>query len=114
MPGVLYLWREQGATDKSPAAIARELDADHDVEGLADLPIKDMLDCLKQQFPGIQEIAGRIRWISGDERFMATWTWQFMRIECENLSDEHRDKFFDLARRFRCPVYDAQMNLKMG
>jgi hypothetical protein len=114
MPNVLYLWREQQELDVAAHAIAKQLDAEQDVEGLADLPIKEMLDYLKREFQGIQEIAGRIRWISGDERFHATWSWQYMRIETENLNDEHRDKFFELAKSFGCPVYDPQLNLKMG
>jgi hypothetical protein len=114
MSNLLYIWREQQPLDLTPAAIARQLDAEQDVEGLADLPIKEMIDWLKEEFHGLQEVAGRIRWISGEERFHATWSWQYLRIESENLNEEHRDKFFDLAKHFGCPVYDPGLNLKMG
>ena len=114
MPHLIYLWREERDTGLSSAETQRRLDADEDVDGLADLPIKDMIDRLKQDFPGCKEAAGQLVWISGDERFRATWTWQFMRLESDNLRDEQRDRFFELARGFGCPVFDPQMNLKMG
>lgn len=110
MPHLLYLWRDEG--ESSPVAIQRQLDADEDVPGLTDLPIREMLDRLKQEFPGAKESAGELVWRSGDERFRATWTWQFMRLESDQLSDEHRDKFYDLARSFGCPVFDPQLGLR--
>jgi hypothetical protein len=114
MSQLLYLWREERELALLPAAIQRQLDAGDDVDGLADLPIKEMIDRLKREFPGAKETAGLLAWQSGEERFQATWSWQFMRLESDNLNDEHRDKFFDLARSFHCPVYDPQLNLKMG
>lgn len=113
MPQLLYLWREERDTRLSPAEIQRRLDADEELEGLADLPIKEMLDHLKREFSGCKETAGQLIWTSGDERFRATWTWQYLRLEADNLTDEHRDRFFELARSFGCPVFDPQMNLKM-
>jgi hypothetical protein len=113
MPNLLYLWREERDTHLSPAEIQRRLDADEEVDGLADLPIKEMIDRLKREFSGCKEAAGQLTWTAGDERFRATWTWQFLRLESDNLTDEHRDKFFELARSFGCPVFDPQMNLKM-
>lgn len=113
MPHVLYLWREERDTGLAAAEIQRRLDADEEIDGLADLPIKEMIDRLKGDFSGCKETAGQLAWTSGEERFRATWTWQFMRLESDHLSDEHRDRFFDLARSFGCPVFDPQMNLKM-
>jgi hypothetical protein len=113
MPHLHYLWREQRDTGLTPAEIQRRLDADDDVDGLADLPIKEMLDHLKRDFPGCKETAGQLAWTSGAERFRATWTWQFLRLESEQLRDEHRDRFFELARAFGCPVFDPQMNWKL-
>jgi hypothetical protein len=113
MPHVIYLWREERDTGLSPAEVQRRLDADEDVEGLADLPIKEMLERLNQEFPGCKETAGQLTWTGGLERFRANWTWQFLRLEGDQLSEEHRDRFFDLARSFGCPVFDPQMNLKM-
>lgn len=110
---LLYLWREERDTALSPAEIRRRLDADEEVEGLADLPIKEMIDRLKSDFSGCKETAGQVVWTSGEERFRATWTWQYMRLESEHLRDEYRDRFFELARSVGCPVFDPQMNLKM-
>jgi hypothetical protein len=114
MPHLLYLWREERDTQLSPSEVQRRLDADEDIEGLADLPIKEMIDRLKREFSGCKEVAGQLTWNSGNERFRATWTWQHMRLESDHLSDEHRDRFFELARSIGCPVFDPQLNLKMS
>jgi hypothetical protein len=114
MPHLLYLWREERPVELAAAQIQRLLDTGDDVDGLADLPIKEMIDQLKREFHGAKETAGLLSWKSGEEQFHATWSWQFMRIESDNLLDEHRDKFLDLARHFGCPVYDPQLNLKLA
>ncbi len=113
MSYIIYLWREERSTGLAAAAIQRQLDAGNDVEGLADLPIKEMIDRLKSDFPGCKESAGFLRWQAGEEWWGATWAWQFMRLESENLRDEHREKFIELARSFRCPVFDAPLNLRL-
>jgi hypothetical protein len=108
-----YLWREQGDGQRAAADIQRMIDAGEDADGLADLPIKDMLARLKAEFSGCKEVAGSLAWQSGDERWQATWGWQFLRLESDCLHDERRDKFFDLAREFGCSVFDPQLNLRM-
>jgi hypothetical protein len=83
------------------------------VEGLADLPIRDMLDRLKGELTGSKETAGQLVWESGEEKVRATWAWQFMRLDTDHLADDRRDQLFDLARSVGCAVFDPQMNLKM-
>jgi hypothetical protein len=113
MHQLLYLWREQREIQLSPSDIQRQVDAGEDVDGLADLAIREMLDRLKLEFAGGKESAGLFAWQAAAESLRASWAWQFMRFELDQLSDEHRDKLFDLARQFGCTVFDPQMNLKM-
>jgi len=113
MPHLLYLWREERDPALPAAEVQRQLDAGEDVAGLADVPIREMLDHLNRSFSGSKETAGQVMWVSGEERFRATWAWQFLRLESEQLSDEHRDHFFELARAFGCSIYDPQLNLTM-
>ena len=110
----LLLWREATELGLSPAVIQRRLNAGDDVEGLADLPIREMIDHLKQAFPAAQEIAGYLQWRVGEAKFRATWTWQHIRFETDDLSDEDRELIFDVARHFHCPVFDPLLNLRMG
>jgi len=113
VPQLLYLWREQGDGGQASANVQRLLDAGEDVEGLADLPIKDMIGRLKDEFPGCKEIAGLLRWQADQPYWQATWGWQFLRLESDHLTDEQRDKFFEVARAFACKVFDPQLNLLM-
>jgi hypothetical protein len=114
MATFLYLWREVSPLSLPPADAARQLDAGDDLEGLADLPIKEMLDQLKREFSGCKEVAGLLGWIGETSRWKATWSWQYLRIEGENLHDDQRERFFQLARDFHCSLFDPQMNLRMG
>lgn len=113
MSHLLYLWREQRDVALSPGEIQRRLDGGEDVEGLADLPIKDLIEAIKREFSGCKEMAGQLMWAAGGERFVSTWSWQYLRVESENLIDEHRDKFLEIAQAFGCPVYDPQLNIKI-
>jgi hypothetical protein len=109
----LVLWRERKETGLAPARVHERLESGDDVEGLDDLPIREMIDKIRHEFPGSQEGAGVLQWNSGEESFRATWTWQYLRFDAQQLSEEHREKLFELARQFHCPVFDASMNLRM-
>lgn len=114
MANVLFLWREQEEVELQADKVQRLLESDQEVEGLADLPIREILDRVKAEFPGCRENAGLLAWNSGDEAFRMSWTWQYVRIECENLHEENRDKFFELSRHFGCPIFDRALNLRLG
>jgi hypothetical protein len=110
----LLLWRERMETGLEPQTISRRFEAGDDVEGLADLPIREMLDHLRREFPGAKESAGLLQWQSGEEAMKATWSWQYLRFDVESLNEEHREKIFELGRHFHCPIYAPAMNLRMG
>lgn len=114
MAKLLFLWREQDEVALSAEQISRTLEGGQDVAGLADLPIREMLDRIRADFPESQERAGVLEWQSGGKSFNATWTWQFLRIEHDSLTDDDRDKLLEIGKAFECPVYDPQLNLRMG
>jgi hypothetical protein len=109
----LYLWREPSGFELDAAAIARKLAGGDDVPGLIDLPIRDMLDVVKTHFPGGKETAGQWQWQSGAERIEATWSWQFLSFDVQQLTDEHRENIFELARQFHCPVFDTSLGIRL-
>ena len=112
--GQLFMWRERADTGLSPNKIQQRFEAGDDVEGVADLPIREMLDHVRREFPGAKESAGLLQWQAGGETLKVTWSWQFLRFEVQELKDEHREKIFDLGRHFHCPVFDPELNLRMG
>ena len=110
----LIMWRQRTEIGLSPNTIQKRFESGDDVEGMADLPIREMLDHLRREFPGAKESAGLLHWQSGEEALKATWSWQYLRFDVQELQDEHREKIFDLGRQFHCPIFDSALNLRMG
>lgn len=111
----LYFWRETMPLPATPSSLVRRLESGgDDVMGLGDLPIREMLDVLKTQFAGGKESAGVWSWRSDAASLQVSWTWQYMRLDLEQISDEHRDQLLELAQRFHCTAYDAGLDLKMS
>jgi hypothetical protein len=111
----LYFWRETMPLPSTPSSLVRRLDlGGDDVMGLDDLPIREMIDVLKSHFVGGKESAGLWRWQSDAASLQASWTWQYLRLDLEQISDEHRDQLLELAQRFHCTVYDSGLDLKLN
>ena len=89
-----------------PAAIAQELFYGEDVEGLVDLPIKEIIDRVKGAFPSAVEKAGLIVGPVGEGSFEMTWSWQHVRFECHDLADDECQQFTTLMRQFDCSLFE--------
>ena len=68
----LIMWRQRSEIGLSPNTIQKRFESGDDVEGMADLPIREMLDHLRREFPGAKESAGLLHWQSGEEALKAT------------------------------------------
>jgi hypothetical protein len=109
----LFLWRELFPLPATPSSLARRLETGcDDVEGLADLSIREMIDQLQMLFPGGKEAAGVWTWKSNEQSLQASWTWQYMRFEVEQLTDDNREKIFEFAAKYSCSLYDPILNLR--
>src|SRR5436190_16169635 len=54
----LYFWNQPADFPSLPAGVAQELQFGNDVEGLIDLPVKEVIDRLTGEYPGAMERAG--------------------------------------------------------
>ena len=77
----LLFWHPGPNIKLSPAEIARELLWGEEVEGLIDLPIRQIIDRLKAEFPHHDEKSGLFTAHASPGSFQATWTWQHLRID---------------------------------
>jgi hypothetical protein len=62
MKSTLVFWRQQPGVSLSPAAIAQELHIGNEVDQLIDLPVREILERLKDTFPDAVEKAGELFW----------------------------------------------------
>jgi len=94
------------------AAIAQELQFGNEVDGLIDLPVRDIIDRLKTEFPGATERAGLLTVKVGGGSLEASWSWQFVKVEFQDLSEETRQQVCDIMQDFSATAYDPQLNLR--
>jgi hypothetical protein len=107
---VLMFWKAGPHTRLSPAEIGRELTWGEDVEGLSDLPVKEILDRLKVEFPNHQEQPGLLVCRGATGSLEASWTWQHVKIECHDLLPNERERLIEVMEGFGCATYDPQQS----
>jgi hypothetical protein len=103
----LLFWNPGPNVRLSPAEVARELVWGEEVEGLIDLPVKEMIDRLKGEFPQHDEQPGLLVATSGSGKFEATWTWQFLKVDCHDLPAADRQRLIDAMESFGCMAYGS-------
>src|SRR5262245_1515556 len=101
----LLFWRAGPTVKLSPAEIARELLWGEEVEGLIDLPVREIIDRLKAEFPQHEEKSGILTAHAASGTFEATWSWQHLRIDHHNLPPADRDRLIDVIESFDCMAY---------
>jgi hypothetical protein len=103
----LLFWNPGPNVRLSPAEVAQELIWGEEVEGLIDLPVKEIIERLKTEFPQHDEQPGTLIGHGGDGSFEVTWTWQHLRVECHDLPAADRQRLIDAVESFGCMAYDA-------
>lgn len=101
----LLFWTPGPNVRLSPAEVARELVWGEEVEGLIDLPIQEIIAKLKGEFPQHDEQPGALVAHGGVGTFEATWTWQFLKVECHDLPGADRQRLIDAVESFGCMAY---------
>ena len=104
----LLFWKAGPSVKLSAPEIARELMWGEDVEGLIDLPIREIIDRLKADFPLHEEQPGAFLGRGESGSFEATWTWQHVRATCRDLAASDRERLIDAVEAFDCMAFDSQ------
>lgn len=103
----LMFWKGQPTIEMASAAIALELSFGEEVEGLTDLPIREILDRIQAIFPRCDERPGVLIVPGENGPIEATWTWQVLRLQHSGLSDGDRAKLLAIGREFGSEGYAA-------
>src|SRR5262245_469833 len=103
----LLFWKPGPAVKLSAAEIARELVWGEEVDGLIDLPVRDIIDCLKTEFQQHEETTGVLIGRTGAGSFEVTWTWQHIRGDCHDLALDDRQRLIETIESFDCMAYET-------
>src|SRR5437763_8611244 len=104
----LLFWKAGPNVTLSKPEIARELMWGEEVEGLIDLPIREIIDRLKAESPRHEEKPGLLNCQTESGSFEATWTWQHLRVDCHDLGESDRQRLIDAVEAFGCMAYDGE------
>lgn len=108
MSQVLMFWRQRPSVEQGPESISQELSFGEDVEGLVDLPVKEVIDRIKAEFTGVDEKPGVLVGRGAAGQFEVSWTWQFFRVEGPHIGEDDRQKFLSIGRDFGCQSYEPK------
>jgi hypothetical protein len=114
MQQVLMFWRQDPGVQQPAETISQELSFGEDVEGLVDLPIKEVIDRIKAEFTGVDEKPGVLVGRGHAGQFEVSWSWQFFRIEGPHLEEDDRQKFLSIGRDFGCQAYEPKPTFPMN
>jgi hypothetical protein len=106
MSETLMFWRAGPQLRLSPAEIARELTWGEDVDGLIDLPIKEIIGRLKAEFSQNRETPGLLTIHTESCHCEATWTWQHVRVECHGIAPAERERLRAILAEFGCAAHE--------
>ena len=101
----LLFWKPGPNVKLSAPEIARELIWGEEVDGLIDLPVREIIDRLKTEFPQHEEKSGSFIGRGESGSFEATWTWQYLRADCHDLPAGDRERLIETVESFDCMAY---------
>ena len=102
----LLFWKAGPHLRLSFAEVARELVWGEEVEGLIDLPIKEIISRIKAAFKQHEEQPGLLIGHGASGQFTATWSWQHVRVEVEDLLPADHERLINVIEDFGCMAYD--------
>lgn len=103
----LCFWREERATGLTPKEIyIRAADGEF-VEGLADLPIDDIILAFQNAFPELDPTGDCPRPVGAFQVHTSTQT---VFVHCYGAPVSDINQIIDIMVAFRCPLYDPQVD----
>lgn len=106
--GQLFFWKPGPNVKLSAPEIGRELQWGEEVVGLIDLPVREILDRIKGDFPHHEEKPGLLT-IRADSGYAEiTWGWQFIRGECHDFPETDRERLIETIESFDCMAFEPK------
>jgi hypothetical protein len=107
MPDSLLFWKPRADLKLSPPEVAREILWGENVEGLVDLPVREILDKLQGEFAEHRETPGLLVLNTGSGRMEVTWTWQHIKLDLTDVEDAERERAATVVAGFGCVEFEG-------
>lgn len=106
----LGFWKQPPGFDLDPKIVFATLRDGNHVDGLATLPLREMIEAIAAAFTGWNRI-DTLDWeADSGEAFQLFTTPQFLSADCYSMSGEDRNRIIDVALKFECPPYDTTID----
>ena len=113
----LNFWKyESNSPSNDHQSVYLRLSNGERVEGLANIPIDDILRRIEETFSsqGWTSLDSKSTWESAKGAFQVFTTPQFFRVDCYGMRGEDMNCFINIASEFGLPLYDPQVGKRFG
>lgn len=107
----LSFWKYDGVPALTHSEVYSLLSAGARVDGIADLPITDVLASVDKAFAE-WERPDTTHYERDDELIEVYTTPQFVRFDCYDVSEDNMNQLIDVMLAFGCPLYDAAIDTR--
>jgi hypothetical protein len=105
----LNFWKQDRPLSLSPVEIYRHLSEEEHVDGLAKLPVKEILARLKARFPQFNPKDPSIEFDEGS--IEVSWSDRDFRFDLRgDIPAADQNALVEIMRGFDCPLYDPQID----
>ncbi len=107
----LSFWKYEVPLNLKHNNVYAELSQGMFVEGLAELPVSDILRTVDNAFVTWHK-SDAVHYENGEEMIEVFTTSQFLRFDCYEVSEQHMNRLIDIMLEYGCPLYDAAINIR--
>ena len=107
----LAFWKTTRKMDVPNHRIYEILSDGGHVDGLCEIPCKDIIRDMQQAFAD-WHVHENIYEKSDGQYFEVTCTVQFFRVDCYGVIAEELNQIIDVLAKYGCPVYDASLDVR--
>jgi hypothetical protein len=105
----LTFWVQKPTCTQVPSKIYSQLLEGRVVDGLDDIPTPELINRIRQLFPGITTDSGLTFWEGGERGMFELYSSdQHIHFCCRQMSSDDMNALIDVAAEFECRLYDPQ------
>ncbi len=107
----LSFWKYEVSLNLEDNRVYTELSQGKFVEGIAELPVSDILKTIDSAFATWHK-PDSVHYENGEEMIEVFTTSQFLRFDCYQVSEQHMNRLIDRMLEYGCPLYDSAIDVR--
>ena len=109
----LVFWKQSSSNTDPPSQTYRLLLDGTAPNGVAEIRTGQLLDRVRQEFPGVKEEGGLMYWDGEDNGMFEIYSSpHHIHFCCRGLPGEEMNRLIDIAAEFDCKLYDPQTDVR--